>query len=104
MILKGAGDLKRVYGYEYIGDHFDCFICPETEKGLVTLYRSIQTGPREWSAIGIFKQSEEGGSEIVIQHLANLCGEPLVKTNSQESQQYRYLFLFLSIRKPYLEI
>jgi hypothetical protein len=104
VILKGAGNLKRTYGYEYIGDHFDCFICPGTERSMISLYRSINNTPKEWSAIGMFNAQKDCGMGVIINYLADFCGEALVKTTMGDQQQYRYyvFFIYLSFNKLFL--
>jgi hypothetical protein len=86
--LKGAGDLKRNYGFEYIGDNFDLFISPETDKGLVNLFRCISQPLKLWKAVHINGEYPIR-ADFAIRQLADICGEPLIKTSSMSTEQYK---------------
>lgn len=89
MIIKGCGNLRRKYGFEYIGDHFDLFICPKSDKALVTLFGSVSQSLRDWRAICLHSTGTQRFPGFVLLQLADTCAEPLVKASLASQEQYR---------------
>ena len=88
LILRGAGNLKRNYGFEYIGDHFDMFICPETDKCIINLFRNISQPVNNWKAI-LVNSDYPINTDYSLRQLSDICGEALIKTSCLNTEQYK---------------
>lgn len=89
LVLKGPGNLSFEYGYEYLGDSADFFMCPQTERSIMELYGAVCRNSTDWRAVYLHKRGPLVRSGLLMQHLANVCGMPLVKTRFDSRTQYK---------------
>jgi hypothetical protein len=88
LVLKGPGELDFDYGYEYIGDSVDYFMCPQMEKSVVCLYENICRNSDDWRAVLVNGQENVRIGPLILQ-LANACGMGLAKTSFDSQTQYQ---------------
>lgn len=89
LVLKGPGDLDFEYGYEYLGDSADLFLCPQTEQSVIGLYEAICRNAQDWRAILLQETNQLVLTGVLMQQLANVCGMSLIKTSFDSRTQYK---------------
>ena len=88
-MLKGSGDLDFEYGYEYLGDSADLFVCPRSEQNIISLYEAVCRNSQDWRAVLLQEMDSQVLTGVLMQQLANVCGMPLVNTIFDSSTQYQ---------------
>ena len=89
LILKGPGEMDYEYGYEYIGDSANFFMCPQTEKSTIGLYEALCRNSSQWKPIFVQKLSNLVQVGSLLNQLADTCGMALVKTSCNSQEQYK---------------
>lgn len=89
LILKGPGEMDYEYGYEYVGDSANFFMCPQTEKSTIGLYEAICRNSTQWKPIFVYKLTNLVRVGSLLNQLADTCGMALVKTSFDSQSQYK---------------
>ena len=77
------------YGYEYLGDSANFFMCPQTEKSTIGLYGAVCRNSHDWKPIFVHKYNNLVRVGGILSQFADTCGMALVKTSFDTQSQYK---------------